>query len=162
MLCNRRSHRKEKPEHHSYRAAATCRNSRKPLCSNEDPAQPKIRKNNTFLPKKEWNSSGSSRSQHQRKTKLPEKTAATCSWSVWASWCVDHRQTFPLPSAGQLHRCPQLLTPARGSGERMWLSLGPELSHHPTHVMAHPCHAPTSRLLRVTKGRVGGWKFHLI
>ena len=115
-----------------------------------------------LLPKKEWNSSGSSRSQHQRKTKLPEKTAATCSWSVWASWCVDHRQTFPLPSAGQLHRCPQLLTPARGSGERMWLSLGPELSHHPTHVMAHPCHAPTSRLLRVTKGRVGGWKFHLI
>ena len=42
MLCNKRSHHNGKPVHRNKRVAFTLHNWRKSLCSNEDPAQPKI------------------------------------------------------------------------------------------------------------------------
>ena len=45
MLCNKRTHCNEKPSNHKQRGAPAHCNCRKPVCSNEDPAQPNINKN---------------------------------------------------------------------------------------------------------------------
>ena len=44
LVCNKRSHHKEKPVLRNQRVAPSCQNWRKPMCSNEDSEQPKISK----------------------------------------------------------------------------------------------------------------------
>ena len=44
VLCNKRSHRSEKPSHRNEELAPARRNERKPAHSNKDPMQPKINK----------------------------------------------------------------------------------------------------------------------
>ena len=75
-----RSHRSEKPTHRNWRGAPTLCNWRKHLCSNADPAQPKI--NKSFLFKSSKKLKGYMGGAHKQKYSIfPQEL-----WHQYAMW----------------------------------------------------------------------------